>query len=210
MGNNMNPIRILLVDDHFVVRVGLSYSLQLEPNFRVVAEAGTGAVVQDLYREYQPDVVIMDWKLPSENADKIIRRLRTEFRDARVIVLSAFETEEIIYQAVQAGAVGFLPKSAPRPELIQAILTVSRGEPSFSHEIAVKVTDRLRRPDLTAREIQVVEQLVKGSSNKIIASELSISDNTVKLHITRIMQKLGAKDRTHAASLALQRGILDI
>lgn len=205
----MNPIRILLVDDHFVVRVGLSYSLQLEPNFQVVAEAGTGAVVQDLYREHHPDVVIMDWKLPNENADKIIRRLRAEFREARVIVLSAFETEEIIYQAVQAGAVGFLPKSAPRPELIQAILTVSRGESAFSHEVAVKVTDRLRRPDLTAREIQVIEQLVKGSSNKIIGSELNISDNTVKLHITRIMQKLGAKDRTHAASLALQRGILD-
>lgn len=205
----MKTIRILLVDDHFVVRVGLAYSLELEPNFKVVAEAGTGSVVQDLYREHRPDVVIMDWKLPHENGDKVIKRLRAEFRDARVIVLSAFETEETIYQAVQAGAVGFLPKSAPRPELINAILTVSRGESAFSHEIAVKVAERLRRPDLTSREIEVVEELVKGNSNKIIASDLHISENTVKLHITRIMQKLGAKDRTHAASLALQRGIVD-
>ena len=110
---------------------------------------------------------------------------------------------------MQAGAIGFLPKSAPRPELIQAIHTVGRGESAFSHEIAVKVADRLRRPDLTPREIQVIEDLVKGSSNKIIAGDLEISENTVKLHITRIMQKLGAKDRTHVASLALQRGIVD-
>lgn len=205
----MKTIRILLVDDHFVVRVGLAYSLELEPNFKVVAEAGTGSVVQDLYREHRPDLVIMDWKLPNENGDKVIKRLRAEFRDARVIVLSAFETEETIYQALQAGAVGFLPKSAPRPELINAILTVSRGESTFSHEVAGKVAARLRRPDLTAREIEVVEELVKGSSNKIIASDLRISENTVKLHITRIMQKLEAKDRTHAASLALQRGIVD-
>lgn len=205
----MKKIRILLVDDHFVVRVGLAYSLELEPNMQVVAEAGTGAAVVELYRKHRPDVVIMDWKLPHETADKVIRRLRAEFKDAKVMVLSAFETEETVYQAVQAGAVGFLPKSAPRPELIQAILTVSRGESSFSHEIAVKVADRLRRPDLTPREIEVVEELVKGNSNKIIATDLGISENTVKLHITRIMQKLEAKDRTHAASLALQRGIVD-
>lgn len=122
---------------------------------------------------------------------------------------SAFETEDTIYQAVRAGAAGFLAKSAPRPEMIQAIHTVCRSKPSVSHETAIKVADRLHRPDLSPREIQVPEELVKGSSNKIIAGDPSISENTVELHVTRIMQKLGAKDRTHDASLALQRGILD-
>lgn len=205
----MKKIKILLVDDHFVVRVGLTYSLELEPNLRVVAEAATGANVVELYNKHHPDVVIMDWKLQNETADKVIRRLRAEFKNAKIIVLSAYDNEETIYRAVQTGAVGFLPKSAPRSDLIQAILKVNDGHSSFNHIIASKVANRLRRPDLTPREIEVMDALVKGNSNKIIASDLGISEHTVKLHITRIMHKLQANDRTHAVSLALQRGIVD-
>jgi two-component system, NarL family, response regulator len=205
----MKTIRILLVDDHYVVRVGLAASLNIEPDMSVVAEAETGAEVLPLYEEHRPDLVIMDWRLPSGNGGEVIRALKEVHPDARVLVLSAFDSEETVYQAVHAGALGYLPKSSRRQELIASVNAVSRGEASFPPAIAAKLTERLRRPELTPREIEVVAELVRGNSNKEIGSHLDISDNTVKLHITHIMQKLGAKDRTHAASLALQLGIID-
>jgi DNA-binding NarL/FixJ family response regulator len=205
----MKSIRILLVDDHYVVRLGLAASLNLDPSIEVVAEAECGAEVLPLYEKHQPDIVIMDWRLPDANGGEIIRRLREKHPDAKVLVLSAFDSEETVFQAVHAGAVGYLPKSSRRPELIESIMSASRGEAAFPPAIAAKLTDRLRRPELTPREIEVVTELVRGNSNKEIATHLDISDNTVKLHITHIMQKLGAKDRTHAASIALQRGIVD-
>lgn len=202
-------IRILLVDDHYVVRLGLAASLNLEPQIEVVAEAESGAEVLPLYEQHHPDLVIMDWRLPDMNGSEIIKQLREKHPTARVLVLSAFESEETIFQAVHAGAVGYLPKSSRRPELIDSVMAASRGEAAFPAAIAARLTNRLRRPELTPREIEVVAELVRGNSNKEIATHLDISDNTVKLHITHIMQKLGAKDRTHAASLALQLGIID-
>lgn len=205
----MNPIRVLLVDDHYVVRLGLAASLNLDPNIKVVAEAESGAEVCGLYEEHRPDLVIMDWRLPNGNGGEIIRQLREKHPEAKVLVLSAFDSEETVFQAVHAGAVGYLPKSSRRPELIESVFAASRGEAAFPPAIAAKLTERMRRPELTPREIEVVAELVRGNSNKEIASNLEISDNTVKLHITHIMQKLGAKDRTHAASIALQRGIVE-
>jgi DNA-binding NarL/FixJ family response regulator len=205
----MKTIRILLVDDHYVVRLGLAASLNLDPKIEVVAEAECGAEVFPLYEQHHPDLVIVDWRLPDMNGGEVIKRLREKHPDARVLVLSAFESEETIFQAVHAGAVGYLPKSSRRPELIESVMAASRGEAAFPPAIAARLTKRLRRPDLTPREIEVVAELVRGNSNKEIATRLDISDNTVKLHITHIMQKLGAKDRTHAASLALQLGIID-
>jgi two-component system NarL family response regulator len=205
----MKTIRILLVDDHYVVRLGLAASLNIEPNLEVVAEAECGAEVIELYRKHQPDLVIMDWRLPDGTGGEVIRSLREVFPSARALVLSAFDSEETIFQAVHAGAVGYVPKSSRRPELIQAIIAAGQGESSFPPAIAAKLASRMRRPDLTPRELEVVSKLVKGNSNKEIASLLEISDNTVKLHITHIMQKLRAKDRTHAASIALQLGIVD-
>jgi two-component system NarL family response regulator len=205
----MNPIRVLLVDDHYVVRLGLAASLNLDPNIKVVAEAESGLDVCALFEEHRPDLVIMDWRLPNTNGGEVIRELREKHPGARVLVLSAFDSEEIVFQAVHAGAVGYLPKSSRRPELIESVMAASRGEAAFPPAIAAKLTDRMRRPELTPREIEVVAELVRGNSNKEIATRLQISDNTVKLHITHIMQKLGAKDRTHAASIALQRGIVD-
>jgi two-component system NarL family response regulator len=200
---------VLLVDDHYVVRLGLAASLNLDPNIKVVAEAESGLDVCALFEEHRPDLVIMDWRLPNTNGGEVIRELREKHPGARVLVLSAFDSEEIVFQAVHAGAVGYLPKSSRRPELIESVMAASRGEAAFPPAIAAKLTDRMRRPELTPREIEVVAELVRGNSNKEIATRLQISDNTVKLHITHIMQKLGAKDRTHAASIALQRGIVD-
>ncbi len=200
--------RLLLVDDHYVVRIGMASSLNLEPDFEVVAEAESGEEALRLYREHRPDLVILDWRLPDLSGADIIKTLRDEHPQARVLVLSAFESEEVIYQALQAGAVGYLTKSSRRPELIESIRLAAQGKSSFSGAIAAKLAMRMQRPGLSPRELEVVAELVRGNSNKEIATHLSISENTVKLHITHIMQKLRAKDRTHVASIALQRGLV--
>ena len=201
--------RILLVDDHYVVRIGMSSSLNLEPDLEVVAEAENGEAAIALFREHRPDVVVLDWRLPDLSGGDVIKALRAEFPGARVLVLSAFESEEVIYQALQAGAVGYLAKSSRRPELIAAVRLAAQGKAAFSAEIAAKLAQRIRRPGLSPRELEVVAELVDGNSNKEIASHLEISENTVKLHITHIMQKLRAKDRTHVASIALQQGLVE-
>jgi two-component system NarL family response regulator len=206
----MNPnCRILLVDDHYVVRMGMASSLNLEPDLEVVAEAENGETAIALYREHRPDLVILDWRLPDLSGGEVIKVLHAEFPAARVLVLSAFESEEVIYQALQAGAVGYLAKSSRRPELIGAVRLAAQGKAAFSADIAAKLATRIQRPSLSPRELEVVAELVKGNSNKEIASHLEISENTVKLHITHIMQKLRAKDRTHVASIALQQGLVE-
>jgi DNA-binding NarL/FixJ family response regulator len=205
----MKKIRILLVDDHFVVRLGLASSLNIEPGIEVVAEAECGAEVVELYGKHDPDLVLMDWRLPDATGGEVIQSLRHFYPDARVLVISAFESEEIVFQTARSGAIGYLPKSTRRPELIQAVMSAASGHSVFAPNIAAKLAARLHHPELTPREIEVMGELVRGNSNKEIASHLSISDNTVKLHISHILQKLGAKDRTHAVSIALQRGIIE-
>lgn len=206
----MNPIcRILLVDDHYVVRMGMASSLNLEPDLEVVAEAENGEIALALHREHLPDLVILDWRLPDLCGGDVIKAIHAEFPAARVLVLSAFESEEVIYQALQAGAVGYLAKSSRRTELIAAVRLAAQGKAVFSAEIAAKLASRIQKPSLSPRELEVVAELVNGNSNKEIASHLQISENTVKLHITHIMQKLRAKDRTHVASIALQQGLVE-
>jgi two-component system NarL family response regulator len=205
----MKKIRILLVDDHFVVRLGLASSLNIEPGIEVVAEAECGAEVIELYSKHDPDLVLMDWRLPDATGGEVIQSLRHFYPDARVLVISAFESEEIVFQTARSGAIGYLPKSTRRPELIQAVMSAASGKSVFAPNIAAKLVARLNHPELTPREIEVMAELVRGNSNKEIANHLSISENTVKLHISHIMQKLGAKDRTHAASIALQRGLVE-
>ena len=202
------PFRLLLVDDHYVVRMGMVSSLNLEPDFNVVAEAENGQEAIKLFEEQRPDLVIMDWCLPDLSGAEVIKALRTGFPDARILVLSAFESEEAIYQALRAGAIGYLTKSSRRPELVDAVRRAARGESAFSAAITAKLAARMRRPNLSPRELEVVTELVNGNSNKEIASRLDISENTVKLHIAHIMQKLQAKDRTHVASIAFQTGLL--
>ena len=202
------PFRLLLVDDHYVVRMGMVSSLNLEPDFNVVAEAENGQEAIKLFEEQRPDLVIMDWCLPDLSGADVIKALRTGFPDARILVLSAFESEEAIYQALRAGAIGYLTKSSRRPELVDAVRRAARGESAFSASITAKLAVRMRRPNHSPRELEVVTELVNGNSNKEIASHLDISENTVKLHIAHIMQKLQAKDRTHVASIALQTGLL--
>jgi DNA-binding NarL/FixJ family response regulator len=205
----MNPIRILLVDDHYIVRMGLASSINLEPGLQVVAEAENATEAMELYQTHLPDLIILDWRLPDASGLDLLRSLRSRYPKAKVLILTAFDTEENVYKAFQAGAMGYLPKSSRRPELISAIHKIIQGQQAFGPDIALKLANRIRRPDLTRREMDVLDQLVKGNSNKEISSELKISENTVKLHLSHIMHKLGAKDRTHAASIALQRGLTE-
>jgi DNA-binding NarL/FixJ family response regulator len=205
----ITPYRLILVDDHYVVRMGMASSLNLEPDFIVVDEAENGAEALAKYAEHEPDLMIMDWRLPDQNGGEVIRRIRASFPNAKLLVLSAFESEETIFQAVQSGAIGYLSKSSRRPELVQAIRLAAQGKPAFSGSTVNKLATRMQRPSLSRRELEVISELVQGNSNKEIASHLEISENTVKVHITHLLQKLRAKDRTHIASIALQLGLID-
>jgi DNA-binding NarL/FixJ family response regulator len=202
-------IRIMLVDDHHVVRIGLGSSLGLESDMEIVAEAENISQLLTLYDAHRPDLVVLDWRLPDGTGSDAIRQLKQLHANAKILMISAFDGEEMIFQAIQSGALGFIAKSSRRSEIIDAVRKASAGECAFSPEIAHKLASRIQRPELSAREIQIIEQLVLGNSNKEIASNLDISGNTVKAHLMHIMQKLHAKDRTHVASIALQRGIVD-
>ena len=203
-----DAIRILIVDDHFMVRMGLASSLNDMDDMQVVGEAGTAEEAVRSYRQLQPDVVLMDLCLPDANGVVAIRRIREEFCSARILVLSINESEEDIYQSVQAGAMGYLPKSVEPHDLLRAIRSLSSGERFFPPAIASRMMKREGRPSLTPREQEVVELLVEGLSNKEIARALHIVPRTAKLHVSNLMRKMGVLDRTQAVTAAIQRGLV--
>lgn len=203
-------IRIMVVDDHFVVRVGLRGSIDLETDMTVTWEASNGEQAIALYRKHQPDLVLMDLKLPDLTGIEITRAIRNEFPNAAIIILSTHEGEEDIYQAFQAGAKGYLVKTTAREELMGAIRAAAVGERYISPAIGARLAERMARTDLTARELQVLGLIAKGKSNKEIAAELFIAEVTVKLHVGHLLNKLGVHDRTQAATTALQRGIIHL
>jgi two-component system NarL family response regulator len=203
-------IRIMVVDDHFVVRMGLSGSINVEPDMTVIAEASTGEQAVTTYRQHQPDIVLMDLRLPGMSGVEATRLICREFPGAAVIMLSTHDGEEDIYRSLLAGARTYLLKTAARNELIDTIRAVHLGERSISPAVGARLAERLMHPELTAREIEVLQLVVKGKSNKEIASELSIAEVTVKLHVGHILMKLSVNDRTQAATTALQRGIVHL
>jgi two-component system NarL family response regulator len=203
-------IRIMVVDDHFVVRVGLRGSIDLEPDMAVVLEASNGEQAVALYRKHLPDLVLMDLKLPGLNGIEATRAICGEFPKAAIIMLSTHDGEEDIYQAFQAGAKAYMVKTAAREELIAAIRAALVGERYISPAVGARLAERMTHSDLTARELQVLKLIVAGKSNKEIASELSIVEVTVKLHVNHLLNKLGVHDRTQAATTALQRGIIHL
>jgi DNA-binding NarL/FixJ family response regulator len=205
-----HQIRLLVVDDHFVVRLGLTSALNLEPDMQVVAEANDGQQALDLYRKHKPDLVVMDYQLPQLNGAQATAAICREFPDARVIVLSVYKAEEDVHRAVQAGAAAYLPKSSEPEELIEAIRTVYGGGRYFPAAIANVLAGRASRDPLSDREIEVLTNIVRGRSNKEIAGDLGISENTVKFHTTRIFEKLGVLDRVQAATAAIERGIVHL
>jgi DNA-binding NarL/FixJ family response regulator len=200
----------LVVDDHFFVRMGLTGSLNAESDLRVVAEADNGTVALKLFREHRPDVVLMDGRLPGLSGVETLAALRSEFPAARVLMLSIDEGEEDVYRALQAGAAGYLPKATQLLELLQAIRAVHAGERYLPSALAVRLAERGPGATLTARELEVLELVSKGLSNREIAAALGCSETTAKWHLKNIMSKLDVTDRTEATRVAVERGILHV
>jgi DNA-binding NarL/FixJ family response regulator len=202
-------IRILIVDDHPVVRDGLRAILERQPDLTVVAEASTGEGALTEYRRHRPDVTLMDLRLRGMGGVEATERLCREFPGSRVLVLSTYRVEEEIYQALRAGARGYLLKDATREELLAAVRAVHRGQRPISPEAVDRLAARLPGSDLTARERDVLRLLVRGRSNKEIAAALSLTEGTVKGYLHDVFGKMGVADRTEAATQALARGIVD-
>jgi DNA-binding NarL/FixJ family response regulator len=202
------PIRILVVDDHFMVRMGLSASLNVEPDMEVVAEAGNGTTALEAYRQHRPTLVMMDLRLPGMSGTDCTAAMLDEFPDACVLMLSTHSGEEEIYRALQAGARGYIVKSIIREELLRAVREVHQGRQYVDPIVASHLAERRLHRPLTSREVEVLRMVAHGWGNKEIAAALNIAEVTVKLHVSHVLEKLHVKDRTQAATVALQRGII--
>ena len=203
-------LTIMLVDDHYLVRVGLTSVIALEADMTVCAEASTGEQAVGLFRARRPSVTLMDLRLPGMSGLKTTQTIRAEFPEARIIVLSTYVSDEEIYAALQAGAMAYLVKSVGREELTQAIRKAAAGRRHIPAEVATRLADRMSRAHLSTRELDVLRLVVGGKRNREIASVLDITEGTVKLHVSSILGKLGVVDRTEAVTVALQRGIVQL
>jgi two-component system NarL family response regulator len=203
-------IRIIVIDDQAVVRQGFAALINTVPDMTVIAEGTNGRQAVELYREHRPDIVLIDLRMPVMSGVEAITAIRREFPAARLIVLTTYDGDEDIYRSLQAGAQGYLLKDMFFEELESAIRTVHAGGRRIPGVVAEKLAGRVGGSDLTGRELEVLEQIVRGKSNKEIAQALGISEATIKSHINNILSKLGVADRTQAATTALQRGIVHL
>lgn len=203
-----NTIRVMIVDDHFFTRIGVSTALNLESDIGVIAEAASGQDAIDLYAEHRPDVAVLDGHLPDMHGTDVAREIVKRFDTARLLIFSVEETEEDIHRAVSAGVRGYLPKSASRPDLINAVRTLAAGRRYFPQPVLGKLQERRSHVTLSIREQQVLQGMAKGWPNKLIAADMGISTETVKTFVARILNKLDAEDRTQAVMTALDRGLL--
>jgi DNA-binding NarL/FixJ family response regulator len=207
---NSKPIRILVVDDHFMVRMGLTASLNVEPDMEVVAEVGTGEAALDAFTKQRPNLVIMDVRLPGMSGADATAAILREFPDACILMLSTHSGEEEIYRAMQSGARGYVLKSVLREDLLRAIREVHEGKRHMDPIVASHLAERISHRSLTGRELEVLRMVAKGWGNKEIATALNIAEVTVKLHVSHVLEKLNVKDRTEAATAAVQRGIISL
>jgi two-component system NarL family response regulator len=203
-------IRVLVVEDHHVVRQGLVALLNVADGLEVVGEAADGVEAITQFRKHQPDITLVDLRLPRLSGVDVIERIRMETPQARFIVLTTYDGDEDIYRALQAGARAYLLKGMTSEELIATIHSVHSGKSYIPPAIAAKLAERLGTEELTPRELDVLEQIVRGKCNNDIATELKISESTVKTHINRLLGKLGVADRTQAATSAIQRGLVPL
>jgi DNA-binding NarL/FixJ family response regulator len=202
-------IRLLTVDDHPLLRDGIAAMIANQPDMDLVAEAATGAEGIEKFRMFRPDVTLMDLRLPDMSGTDSIRTIREEFPSARIIVLTTYNGDVQAGRALKAGAYGYLLKSMVRKDLLETIRAVHNGHRRVPAEIATNMAEHAIDDVLTKREIEVLKEVASGNSNKIVASNLSITEDTVKAHMKNVLSKLSANDRTHAVIIAMKRGFLD-
>ncbi len=205
-----DPIRVLLVDDHFLLRTGLASVLSLEPDIVVCSEADNGEEAIALHKQLRPDVTLMDLHLPGMDGLTATIRIRAETPGARIVILTNYGGDEEIYEALHAGAQAYLLKSVRRDELLMAIRKVASGQTYIPPDLASRLAERVRRAGLSAREKEVLLGIARGQRNQDIARELGISEITVKHHVSSIIAKLGVSDRTGALAAAIERGIIRV
>jgi DNA-binding NarL/FixJ family response regulator len=203
-------IRILVADDHLVARVGVTTIVNLQPDMTVVAEAANGQQAIEMFRKWLPDVTLLDLRMPGMSGVEAATAIRAEYPNARMVALTTYGGDEDIRRALSAGVQAYLTKDVLHDELIKAIHAVHAGQTYLPAAVAAALAAQMPRPDLSAREVQVLELIVQGMANKQIAYSLSIAEHTVKNHVKNILSKLGVQDRTQAATAAIQRGIIHL
>ena len=204
------PIRILCIDDHPLMREGIAAIIRNEPDMLLVAEASNGREPIQGFREHRPDVTLMDLRLPDISGIDAMVAIRTEFADARIIMLTTFEGDVEIRRALQAGAVSYMLKTMPRRQLVETIRRVYSGKKHIPPEIAAHLAEHMGDESLSKREVDVLQKIAGGNRNGDIAELLFISEETVKGHVKHIMEKLGASDRTEAVAIGIRRGIIQL
>jgi len=210
MTDGKPPIRVLVADDHLVLRLGLVTLIQRQPDMELVGQASSGPQVVELFRRHRPDVTLMDLRMPGMSGSDAIATICGEQPQARIIVLTIHRGDEAVYQALRAGARGYLLKDIPVEEILEAVRVVHAGGQCIPADIAARMVDRIRQADLTSREIAVIKLIARGFSNKQIGVKLDVSEATARSRVASILAKLGVKDRTHAVTLALERSIIDL
>jgi DNA-binding NarL/FixJ family response regulator len=208
--NEPRKIKILVVDDHPFLREGIVGAINSQSDMVLIGQAGNGQEAVEQFRLFRPDVTLMDLQMPTMNGTDAIAAIRNEFPGARIVVLTAYKGDVQALRAFKAGAVGYLLKNMLRKELLDTIRIVDSGRRRIPPEIARELGEHVIDDQLSAREVEVLKLIAAGTSNKIIAAELSLAETTVKTHVQNILLKLGANDRTHAVTIALKRGYIDL
>jgi DNA-binding NarL/FixJ family response regulator len=206
--SSQERIRVLCADDHPLVRKGIAWILDAEPDIDLVAEAGNGQEALELFRIHVPDVTLVDLRMPGMDGIGATEAILQEFPDARIIALTSYAGDQEIFRTLKAGVQGYLLKEMVHTEVVRAIRTVHSGKRLVPAEVSERLAEYIAQPALTPREVEVLSLIAKGLGNKEVADQLGTADGTIRIHVQHILSKLGASDRTHAVSIALQRGII--
>ena len=210
MSAETKTIRILTADDHALLRQGIAALVDLEPDMELVAQASTGREAIEQFRRHRPDITLMDLRMPDISGVEAIIAIRSEFPDARIIVLTTYSGDVQVVRALKAGARGYLLKGNVHSDLLETIRAVHAGRKRIPPEIATELAMHTTEDQLSARELEVLKLIAKGNANKEIAAQLAVREDTVKSHVGNILEKLGANDRTHAVTIGLKRGIIEL